>query len=179
MAVMKIWKWPEMILSTKTVEVAEVDDGIRTLLKDMAETMYSFKGIGLAAPQVGRSVRVCVVDVPEDEDIPATGLIYLVNPKIVKSSGEVLMDEGCLSFPGIEVAVRRAEFITVEYLDQNGAACTFEAAGLAAICLQHEIDHLEGVTMVDRIGSIRRKLALRDYSKACQKAIHTDSSPGA
>jgi peptide deformylase len=179
MALMKIWKWPEVILSTKTTEVVEVDDSIRKLLKDMAETMYSFKGIGLAAPQVGKSLRVCVVDVPEDEELPATGLLYLVNPKIVKSTGECLMDEGCLSFPGIEVAVRRAEYITVEYIDQNGVACTINVEGLASICLQHEIDHLDGITMVDRVGAIRRKLALRDYAKACQKAIRPDCSTGA
>ncbi len=167
MAVLKIYTWPEEVLSTKTVEVPSVDDGIRTLLKDMAETMYAGKGIGLAAPQVGRSIRVAVIDVPGDDEFPATGLVYLVNPRIVAQEGSVTMDEGCLSFPGIEVNVRRAERVTVEYLDENGVARTIVADDLAAICLQHELDHLDGITMIDRVGPIRRKLALHDYQKAC------------
>lgn len=165
MAVMKICKWPAEILSTKTAEVAVVDDDIRALLKDMAETMYAGKGIGLAAPQVGRSIRAAVVDVPGDEEFPPTGLLYLINPKIVSQQGSVSIDEGCLSFPGIDVCVTRFEKIRVEYLDDQGIPRSVEAQDIASICLQHEIDHLDGITMIDRVGSIRRKLALRDYQK--------------
>jgi len=168
MSVLKISLWPDEILSKKTAEVAVVDDELRRLMKDMAETMYAGKGIGLAAPQVGRSIRIAVVDVPGDEEFPATGLLYLVNPKIVRAEGSISIDEGCLSFPGIEVPVKRADRIKVEYLDDQGVPRTLEAEDLASICLQHEIDHLEGITMIDRVGSIRRKLALRDYQKASQ-----------
>lgn len=163
---MKIVVWPEEVLSRETDEVGTVDDGIRSLLADMAETMYAGNGIGLAAPQVGMSLRVAVVDVPGDEDFPATGLLYLVNPRIVSSEGHTSMDEGCLSFPGIEVLVERSRKVVVEYRDGDGVKKTIEAAGLAAICLQHEIDHLDGITMIDRLGPIRRKLALHDYRKA-------------
>jgi len=165
-SVLKICTWPEEILSRKAVEVAEFNDELRTLLKDMAETMYAGKGIGLAAPQVGRSIRVAVVDVPADEDYPPTGLVYLVNPRIVEQDGSISIDEGCLSFPGIDVSIRRSDRVKVEYLDEQGVPRVIEAFDIAAICLQHEIDHLDGITMIDRVGPIRRKLALHDYRKA-------------
>ena len=166
MAVMRICKWPEEVLSQKAAEVTVFDDELRTLLKDMAETMYAGKGIGLAAPQVGRSIRVAVIDVPGDEEFPPTGLVYLINPRIVEQDGSISIDEGCLSFPGIEVSVRRSDSVKVEYLDEQGVPRVIAASDLASICLQHEIDHLDGITMIDRVGPIRRKLALHDYQKA-------------
>ncbi|HNU68300.1 MAG TPA: peptide deformylase [Myxococcota bacterium] len=171
MAILKIVKWPEEILSRKTVQVESVDDAVRRLLDDMAETMYASNGIGLAAPQVGSSLRVAVIDVPADGDNPATGLVCLVNPLVVSGDGTVSIDEGCLSFPGIEVPVKRSGHVVVEYLDRNGVPSRIEATDLAAICLQHEIDHLDGITMIDRVGPIRRKLAIRDYQKAMHKVL--------
>ncbi|HNZ04130.1 MAG TPA: peptide deformylase [Myxococcota bacterium] len=168
MAVLRICRWPDEVLTRKGVEVGEVDDGIRKLIDDMAETMYAGKGIGLAAPQVGKSLRIAVIDVPGDEEFQPTGLVALVNPRIVAQDGSVTMDEGCLSFPGIEVNVKRAFTVTVEYTDRDGRPQKIEVSDLAAICVQHELDHLDGVTMIDRVGPIRRKLALRDYQKSCR-----------
>ena len=169
MATLRICTWPEEVLSTKTEEVTEFDDDLKKLLDDMAETMYAGNGIGLAGPQVGKSLRIAVVDIPGEDDVPGTGLMFLVNPYVVSSDGRVSIDEGCLSFPGIEVPVERKRHVVVEYVDRDGKKQTIEAVDLTAICLQHEIDHLDGITMIDRVGPIRRKLALHDYRKANAK----------
>lgn len=168
MARLPITVYPHPVLTTPTREVV-VDDGIREILRDMAETMYVDNGIGLAAPQVGLSIRVAVVDVPADGDLPASGLLYLVNPKIVASSGSAVGPEGCLSFPGLDIDVKRATDVTVEYVDDLGQPQTLSAKGLLAICLQHEIDHLDGIVFVDRLDKVRRALALRDYERGLQR----------
>lgn len=146
------------------------DAELRKLLQDMAETMYANKGIGLAAQQVGRLERVCVIDVPGKEDAPGTGLMFLVNPAVVSREGSVVFKEGCLSFPGLEVEVERAATVTVEYQDEQGDRKTIVAEGLAAVCLQHEIDHLDGVVFVDRLSPLKRRLALKEYARAARRA---------
>ena len=171
MAVMPVRAWPDPVLSQKAEPIEVVDDEVRRLLADMAETMYRSEGIGLAGPQVGVSRRVVTMDVPGDgEGEPSTGLLYLVNPRVVAREGTCMMTEGCLSFPGLEIDVKRAERVRVEYLDQHGEPHVVDAEGILAVCFQHEIDHLDGIVFTDRLGPVRRRLALRDYDKLRRSA---------
>ena len=129
--------------------------------RDMAETMYASQGIGLAAPQVARSIRMMTVDV--DEDSGGKGLLTLVNPVILKSEGRTTYQEGCLSFPGMTVEVRRKDQVHVQAYDLDGQEILLEADGLLSICIQHELDHLNGITFVDRLNPVRRKIVIRSY----------------
>ncbi len=150
------------VLRTPAVEVAEVDDELRRLIDDMFETMYKAEGVGLAAPQVGISRRVIVVDVHDDEVEP----FALVNPRVVESSKETEKgEEGCLSIPGLSAAVERAAHVAVEGLDRDGKPVRVEGGGLLARCLQHEIDHLDGVLFIDRVGPLKRKMLLQKWKK--------------
>ena len=144
-----ILTYPDPFLSTKAAPVAKVDDSVRELVRDMFETMYAANGIGLAATQVGVGKRVIVVDISpvEEESAP----LALVNPQIVERKGCVQGPEGCLSVPGVEGEVARAETILVRGLDEKGAPVTLPAGGLLARALQHEIDHLDGILFVDRM----------------------------
>ncbi|MCK8823620.1 peptide deformylase [Fuchsiella alkaliacetigena] len=143
MAVLQIREIGDPVLRTETRAVEEVNDKTRRLLKDMAETMYAADGVGLAAPQVGVSKRIIVVDIGE-------GLLSLVNPEIIDTSGEVCGEEGCLSIPERNKKVSRAEQIVVEALDEEGNQVKIEAEGLLARVLQHEIDHLDGILFIDK-----------------------------
>jgi len=134
MAILNILHYPDERLHKIAKPVKEVDDRIRRLIKDMAETMYEAPGIGLAATQVDFHQRIIVVDISESKD----SLIALINPKIVESDGKLLWEEGCLSVPGIYEEVERAEHIVVEALDSQGQNLRLEAKGLLAICIQHE-----------------------------------------
>jgi len=131
--------------------VATVDDRVRNLIRDMFETMYSAEGVGLAAPQVGVGKRVIVVDVsPVDQEVPP---MALVNPEILDRKGTVMGEEGCLSVPGVQGEVPRAETVVVRGLDEQGNPVQFQAGGILSRALQHEIDHLDGVLFIDRIPS--------------------------
>lgn len=165
MAVLPVRVWPDPVLTRKADPVDVVDAEVVRLLADMAETMYKADGIGLAAPQVGVSRRVITIDVPGHEGEPGSGLIYAVNPRVVSREGVCTMTEGCLSFPGLEIDVKRAERVRVEYLDQHGQPQVVDADGVLAICFQHEIDHLDGIVFTERLGPVRRRLALRDFDK--------------
>lgn len=166
MAVLTVRAFPDPVLKTRAAEVEVVDDEVRKVLADMAETMYRYNGIGLAAPQVGLSRRLIVLDVPgEDDEHPGPGLLYCVNPRILSREGAVSMVEGCLSFPGLEIEVKRAGRVRVAFLDGQGVERTLDADGLLAICFQHEIDHLDGIVFTDRLGPVSRRFALRDYEK--------------
>jgi peptide deformylase len=165
MAVLPVRVWPDPVLTRKADPVDAVDAEVVRLLADMAETMYKADGIGLAAPQVGVSRRVITIDVPGSEGEPGSGLIYAVNPRVVSREGACTMTEGCLSFPGLEIDVKRAERVRVEYLDQHGQPQVVDADGVLAICFQHEIDHLDGIVFTERLGPVRRRLALRDFDK--------------
>ncbi len=171
MSEMKILYYPHEILTTPAQAVGNVDDEIRKLLDDMAETMYLNKGLGLAGNQVGLLKRLVCIDIPEDEEqgIKATGLLQMVNPRIVESEGEVEFQEGCLSFPGLYIDVPRAAKVTFEYLDRNGKLQTVHADGLLSVAVQHEIDHTNGVVFIDRLTPKARKRALRDYERAKRK----------
>jgi peptide deformylase len=145
--------------------VETVDSSIRRLMDDMLETMYAAPGIGLAAPQVGRAVRVIVVDVAEEGAEPQP--YRMANPEIVKASDALrVTNEGCLSLPDFYADVERADAIEVSYLDENGEPRTLAADGLLATCIAHEIEHLEGVLFVDHLSLVKRNIILRKLQKA-------------
>lgn len=164
MATRKIFTYPERILKTRSAPVEVVDDDVRRLVDDMAETMYAAPGIGLAANQVGVAKRVAVVDVTHPDGAPK--LYVLVNPVIVSRSGEILWEEGCLSFPGFHVDVDRAAHVVVRALDRSGKRFEVEADDLLAVAMQHEIDHLDGVTLADKVSFLKRKMMVRELAKA-------------
>ncbi|MDD3884185.1 MAG: peptide deformylase [Gallionella sp.] len=162
MAILKILQYPDERLHTVACRVDQVDDEIRQLVRDMAETMYAAQGVGLAATQVDVHRQVIVVDTSESKD----RLQVFINPEILASCGEEESEEGCLSVPGIYEKVQRAEKITLNALNENGQPLTLEAEGFLAVCLQHEIDHLHGRVFVEHLsqlkqGRIRTKLKKR------------------
>lgn len=165
MAIRQIVYYPNEVLSTKAREVENIDGEIARLLDDMAETMYYASGIGLAAPQVNISQRIITVDVAPSEE-RGRGLLQLINPRVVEGHGEATIEEGCLSFPGISADVTRPAEVLVAAIDRNGREVQITAGGLLAVCLQHEIDHLEGITFVDHLAGLKRKLVLREYARA-------------
>jgi len=144
------------VLRQKAQPVASVDSAVRDLIAALFDAMYRERGIGLAAPQVGVSQRVFVVDVEGEGGERAK--LALVNPRMARQSGSMVGEEGCLSIPGIHADVRRHAEVTFEALDQNGSPITVHAQGLLARALQHELDHLDGVLFIDRVSAIRRKL---------------------
>ena len=166
MAVRRIVLLGEEILRDPGVEVEAFDDELRSLVADMQETMYYAEGIGLAAPQIGVSLRVCVLDL-RDEDDSAAGRWVLVNPVIVESSDEEdKAPEGCLSIPEMEDVVTRPARVTVRGFDAEGEAVEVEAEGLLARALQHEIDHLDGVLFIDRLSAFKRRALLKKWKKS-------------
>lgn len=155
----EILTFPDPLLKKKCAPVKEITNETRKLLDEMAETMYAAPGIGLAAPQIGEMVRAIVVDIGDDEELAREKKLYrLINPKIVAKSGKTEYEEGCLSIPTIREWVKRSELVTVEALDEQGRPVRIEADGLLAICLQHEIDHLDGILFVDRLSTSKREL---------------------
>lgn len=161
MALLPILRYPDPRLHQRAATVDRVDDGIRKLIKDMAESMYAAPGIGLAATQVDVHLRVIVIDVAETRD----QLLVLVNPELIAASGEADYEEGCLSVPGVYEKVRRAERITVRALDADGNAYTREADGVLAVCIQHEMDHLEGKVFVERLSRLKQGRILSRFKK--------------
>jgi peptide deformylase len=155
--------WPDPVLKKNAAPVARVDDEIRRLLDDMAETMYAADGVGLAAPQVGVSRRIVVIDTSPRQE--GQKLLHLVNPEIVKTEGETVYSEGCLSVPGEAEEVERAAKVWVKALGRDGKPYELEAEGLLAIALQHEIDHLDGILFVDHLSSLKRELIRKRMKK--------------
>ena len=152
MAKLKILEFPDPRLRTRAVPVTEVDARIRTLIDDLFETMYAAPGIGLAATQVDVHERLLVADVSGDQTEPHA----LINPVIVERDGETVTDEGCLSVPGYFEPVKRAGHIRVRYLNRDGDEVEMEAEGLLAVCIQHEMDHLDGKLFVDYLSEAKR-----------------------
>lgn len=162
MAILQIRKYPDPVLRKKTEPVKEITEADRQLIKDMVETMKAAQGVGLAANQIGVSKMIFVFNSsPEDWKADA-----LINPIILKRRGRERTEEGCLSLPGISKEVRRFSSVLVEGLDVNGKPYKFEAKGLLARIIQHEIDHLNGMLFVDRINALSRMKALRQYKRA-------------
>ena len=161
MAKLSILLYPDPRLHIVAQPVARVDDEIRKLINDMAETMYAAPGVGLAATQVDVHKRVIVVDTSPARD----GLKAFINPRIVESLGESDCDEGCLSVPGIYEKVRRAQKIRVAALDADGNPFELEAEGLQAVCIQHEMDHLDGKVFVEKLSRLKRERILTKIRK--------------
>ena len=152
MALLPILRYPDPRLHTRAAPVLKVDDSIRKLVADMAETMYEAPGIGLAATQVDVHQRVVVIDVSEDN----SALLALINPEIISRSGEQVCEEGCLSVPGIYDKVARAEQVRVRALNPKGETIEFDADGLLAVCVQHELDHLDGKVFVEYLSKLKQ-----------------------
>jgi peptide deformylase len=156
--------WPDPVLKQTAAPVDRVDDSIRRLLDDMAETMYAADGVGLAAPQIGESKRVIVIDASPRQ--PDQKLIHLVNPEFVLAEGKMTYTEGCLSIPGEAEEVERAAKVTVRALDYFGKPFEISAEeSLLAVALQHEFDHLQGTLFVDHLSSLKRELIRRRMKK--------------
>lgn len=174
---LKVFTYPAPILKKKGIPVEAFDESLYKLVKDMLFTMYKAPGIGLAAPQIGQSIRLFVMDIDykrekvtsADGDV-TTNLsnfspMVFINPVLKKKSGEIMYEEGCLSVPGIYEKVKRAEDIVVEYQDLNGETKTLEATSTLSVCIQHENDHLDGIVFLERLSLMKRKLLTKKYLK--------------
>ena len=166
--------WPDPVLKKKALPVTRVDDSIRTLVKDMFETMYDADGVGLAAPQVGVLHRVIVLDTRPRQ--PDSRPIAMINPEIIEMEGEITYNEGCLSIPGEAEDVDRAAIVTVKYLDTEGREQTLRADGLLSVAIQHETDHLDGTMYVDHISVLKREL-IRKRMKRLKTSRTSESRP--
>ena len=169
MAILDSLIYPDPRLREVADPVERVDDEVRSLVEDMAETMYDAPGVGLAATQVGVNKRVFIIDIA-DEDEPSNLQVF-INPEILLREGTQSWKEGCLSFPDVSEEIKRAERVKVRALDVNGAEFELEADGLLAVAIQHENDHLDGVLMVDKVSPLKRRLIGRKLAKR-----HTASS---
>ena len=167
MALLPILHYPDPRLHKVAARVPQVDDRIRKLVKDMAETMYAAPGIGLAATQVDVHERVLVIDISEDRK----DLRVFINPEILETEGEAENEEGCLSVPGIYDTVRRPARVKVRALDAQGEPFTIEAEGLLAVCIQHEIDHLEGKVFVDYLSRLKQQRIAAKMKKQQRAAM--------
>ena len=167
MAKLEILHFPDARLRNTALPVEQVDAAVRKLVDDMFETMYAAPGIGLAAIQVNVAKRIIVIDVSENHDQP----LCLINPEIVERDGEESCEEGCLSVPGVFETVTRADKIRVRALDRDGAAVEFEADGLLSVCIQHEIDHLDGKLFVDYLSRLKRQRIRKKLEKKGRQAV--------
>ncbi|UCC14080.1 MAG: peptide deformylase [Gammaproteobacteria bacterium] len=176
MAILEILEYPDPRLRTRAKPVEKVDDALRTLAADMLETMYSAPGIGLAATQVNVHQRVLVVDVSEDHSNP----LVFINPQIIERDGVEVMEEGCLSVPGFYEPVERAQHIRVRALGLDGEPFEREAEDLLAVCIQHEIDHLDGKLFVDYLSDLKRQRIRKKLEKGRrhpESSAHSLNSP--
>ena len=163
MAVLKIVKYPADVLETAAEDVTQFDDELRTLVADMFETMYHAPGVGLAAPQVGVSQRVFVMDCSGGKD--AAQKIAMINPRVLTVEGEQLGEEGCLSFPGIFFVVKRALRAVVEAEDADGKTFQLDGTELTARCMLHETDHCDGKLFIDHLPKMRREMVIKRFKK--------------
>lgn len=167
-----ILEFPDPRLRRRAEPVATVDDELRALADRMFETMYEAPGVGLAATQVNVTKRLMVIDVSEEKDEPRV----FINPEIVSRDGVTKSEEGCLSVPGFFADVRRSERIRVQALDRSGERFTLDAEGLLAVCVQHEIDHLDGKLFVDYLSPLKRKKVRRMLEKQRRQGVEPDRS---
>jgi peptide deformylase len=165
MPLLNILRYPDARLHKLAAPVTVFDDGLKRLVADMAETMYAAPGIGLAATQVDVHKQVIVVDVSERRD----SLVVLVNPEIVEAVGVSDIEEGCLSVPTIYELVERAERVKVRAFDQNGTPFTLEAQGLLAVCIQHEMDHLQGKVFIEYLSQLKQQRIRAKLAKQLRK----------
>ena len=163
MAVLDVVYHPDDRLRARCEAVGDVTDEIRQLIDDMVETMYDAPGVGLAAPQVGRLLRIIVVDCSE-EGAPRNPLV-LINPEIVQKEGTIAWEEGCLSIPGVFADVKRAEHVKVRARDRDGNEFVTDSSQLQGVCIQHEMDHLDGVLFLDHLSRLKLRMALKTYKR--------------
>lgn len=167
MAKLDILTIPDPILRRQSVQVETVDETVRSFLDQMLEAMYEAPGIGLAAPQVGLLRRMVTIDVSKDEERPDP--LFLINPEIVwRSEERSLREEGCLSIPDFFAEIERPARCRVRYVDRNGLPREIEADGLLATCIQHEVDHLDGLLFIDYLSRLKRDRVIRKFSKAAK-----------
>lgn len=164
MAIRTILHYPDKRLRIPGERVTDFGPELQTLVDDMAETMYAAPGVGLAATQIGVAQRVFIIDVATGDDEPSDLRVF-VNPEIVERNGEVVWEEGCLSFPGVHEEIERAERVKVRAQDRHGNPFELEADGLLAVAIQHENDHLEGKLMVDHLGMLKKRMVHRQMMK--------------
>lgn len=175
MAILTILEFPDERLRKKAKPVESVNAQTRKLIDDMLETMYAAPGIGLAATQVNVQKRILVLDISEEKNAP----LALINPELLYKEGQEESDEGCLSVPGVFEKVKRAEKIRIKALDRDGDPFEMEAEGLLAVCIQHEIDHLEGKLFVDYLSPLKRQLARKKVKKEQRQRDTGTESPKA
>lgn len=168
MALLNILEYPDPRLKKVAQPVTRFDDRLRKLVADMAETMYAAPGCGLAAPQIGVGLRVFVVDCAAENE--PSDLRVFINPEIIEKDGQVVWNEGCLSFPGVTEEIKRAERVKVRALDRDGKSFELEADGLLAVAIQHETDHLNGVLMIDKLNALKKRMMGRKLAKARAEA---------
>lgn len=168
--ILNILHFPDLRLRTRAVPVTLFDEDLKRIIKDMFETMYEAPGIGLAATQVNIHQRILVIDVSEDKDQP----LCLINPEIMTLQGEEEMEEGCLSVPGIYEKVTRAETVSVRAMDESGNSFDMDADGLLAICIQHEVDHLDGRLFVDHLTRLKQQRIRKKLEKEHKRGLHVD-----
>ncbi|MEL0642539.1 peptide deformylase [Pseudoalteromonas aliena] len=166
MARLKVLRFPDERLRTVAKDVEQVDDTVRQIVKDMLETMYDENGIGLAASQVDIHQRIVVIDVSEERDEP----LVLINPQIIKKDGSTVSEEGCLSVPNSYAKVDRAETVTVTALNENGEEFVLDTDELLAICIQHELDHLQGKLFIDYLSPLKRQRIRKKLEKEAKFA---------
>ena len=163
MAIRTILQYPDPRLRNKATRVETITPAIRTLIDDMAETMYAAPGVGLAATQIGEGHRIFIVDVASEDE--PSDLIVFVNPELVKVEGEQVWSEGCLSFPGVSEDIKRGATVTVRAQNKEGRTFERTADGLLAVAIQHEHDHLDGVLMIDRMSALKKRIVHRKMLK--------------
>src|SRR3970040_2156604 len=171
MALLPTLRYPDPRLRRRSAKVVRVNDRIRRLIKDMADTMYAAPGVGLAATQVDVHSQVIVIDIAETRD----QLRVFINPELLAASGDADVEEGCLSVPGVYEKVRRAERVTVRALDGGGERFTLEAEGLLAVCIQHEMDHLEGKVFVEKLSRLKQSRILARMMKQERRTVEPEA----
>jgi peptide deformylase len=163
MAIRTILHYPDPRLRQKALPVADITDAIRSLASDMAETMYAAPGVGLAAPQIGESVRIFVIDIAGENE--PSQLRTFINPEFLAKEGSVVWEEGCLSFPGINEEIKRAAKVTIRAQDEKGQFFELSGEELLAVAMQHEYDHLDGKLMIDHLGLLKKRIVDKKMRK--------------
>jgi peptide deformylase len=166
MAIRTILHYPDPRLRQKALPVTQVTPEIQKLIDDMAETMYAAPGVGLAATQIGEPHRIFIVDIAAEDE--PSNLMVFINPEIVTTDGAQTGAEGCLSFPGVTEDVKRAATVSIRAMNQSGKSFELEADGLLAVAVQHELDHLDGVLMIDRVGMLKKRIIQRKMQKRAE-----------
>ncbi len=178
MALREVLKFPDKRLREISTPIDEITDETRELAHDMLAVMYDEPGIGLAAPQLGETVRLIVVDTEWTGEDAERNPLVLINPEIVERDGKIVWTEGCLSVPDFEAEVQRAASVRLRALDLEGEEAEIDATELQAVCFQHEIDHLDGILFIDRISRLKRNLYAQKRKKQIRRELEEDASQG-